>query len=87
MAAEITLLATGRTDEHRGTEDLTTFGREIEMPVWFFVLLAIILLFAVVLAAAMGFGRRAVGGQNTTIVEASPRPRTDRQDVTIVEGD
>lgn len=57
------------------------------MPVWFFVLLAIILLFAVVFAAAMGFGRRSVGGQNTTIVEASPRPRTDRQDVTIVEGD
>jgi hypothetical protein len=57
------------------------------MPVWFFVLLAIILLVAVVFAVAMGFGRRSVGGQNTTIVERGPQPPTDRQDVTIVEGD
>lgn len=57
------------------------------MPVWFFVLLAIILLAAVALAVAMGFGRRSVGGQNTTIVERGPSPPTDRQDVTVVEGD
>jgi len=57
------------------------------MPVWFFVLLAIILLVAVVFAVAMGFGRRSAGGQNTTIVDRRPLPPTDRKDVTIVEGD
>jgi hypothetical protein len=72
---------------HRGKRDRTTSGREIEMPVWFFVLLAIILLLAVVFAVAMGFGRRSVGGQNTTIVERRPLRTTDREDVTIVEGD
>ena len=58
------------------------------MPVWFFVVLAIVLLVAVFLALAMGFGRRraSTGGQNTTIVERRPSD-TDRQDVTVVEGD
>jgi hypothetical protein len=57
------------------------------MPVWFFVLLAIVLLVAVVLALTMGFGRRgSAGGQNTTIVERRPSS-TERQDVTVVEGD
>jgi hypothetical protein len=58
------------------------------MPVWFFVLLAIVLLVAVLLALTMGFGRArsAAGGQNTTIVERRPS-NTDRQDVTVVEGD
>ena len=58
------------------------------MPVWFFVVLAIVLLVAVFLALAMGFGRRrgSAGGQNTTIVERRPSD-TDRQDVTVVESD
>jgi hypothetical protein len=59
------------------------------MPFWFFVLLAIVVLFAFVIAMTMGFSRRtggASGGQNTTIVERRP-PASDRQDVTIVEGD
>jgi hypothetical protein len=58
------------------------------MPVWFFVLLAIVLLVAVLLALTMGFGRSrgSAGGQNTTIIERRPS-ETDRQDVTVVEGD
>jgi hypothetical protein len=56
------------------------------MPVWFFVLLAIVLVVAVALAFSMGFARRSAGGQNTTIVEG--RPSSDnRRDVTVVEGD
>ena len=57
------------------------------MPVWFFILLAVLLAVAVVIALSMGVGRRSAGGgQNTTIVERRA-PATDRQDVTIVEGD
>ena len=57
------------------------------MPVWFFVVLAIILLVAVLLALTMGFGRfRGSAGQNTTIVERRPSDN-DRQDVTVVESD
>ena len=58
------------------------------MPVWFFVVLAIVLLVAVFLALAMGFGRRraSAGGQNTTIIERRPSDN-DRQDVTVVESD
>jgi hypothetical protein len=58
------------------------------MPVWFFVVLGVIVLFAVVLALTMGFGRRSAGGsggQNTTIVER--RPSSDRRNTTVVEGD
>jgi len=54
------------------------------MPVWFFVVLAIVLLVAVLLALSMGFGRSR--GQNTTIVERRPSS-TERNDVTVVEGD
>jgi hypothetical protein len=58
------------------------------MPVWFFVVLALVLLFAVVLALTTGFRRfgSSAGGQNTTFVERRPSSK-DRQDVTIVEGD
>ena len=58
------------------------------MPVWFFVVLAIVLLVAVLLALTMGFGRfrGSGGGQNTTIVERRPSS-TERTDVTVVEGD
>jgi hypothetical protein len=58
------------------------------MPVWFFVLLAIVLLVAVVLAVTMGFGRvrGSAGGQNTTIIERRPS-EADREDVTVVESD
>ena len=58
------------------------------MPVWFFVVLAILLLVAVLLALTMGFGRfrGSAGGQNTTIVERRPSDN-DRQDVTVVESD
>jgi len=57
------------------------------MPVWFFVLLAIVLLVAVLLALTMRFGRSGrSGGQNTTIVERRPSAN-DRHDVTVVEGD
>ena len=61
--------------------------REDDMPAWFFVLLAVVLLSAVLLALTTGFGRFGrSGGQNTTIVERRP-DTSDRQDVTIVEGD
>jgi hypothetical protein len=58
------------------------------MPVWFFVVLAIVLLVAVLLALTMGFARvrGSAGGQNTTIVERRPAAG-ERQDVTVVEGD
>ena len=39
------------------------------MPVWFLVLLLLILAFAVVLALGMAYSRRSAGGQNTTIVK------------------
>ena len=57
------------------------------MPVWFFVLLAVIVLVAVVMAITMGFRRSGAGagGQNTTIVER--RPSSDRQNTTVVERD
>jgi len=53
------------------------------MPAWFFVLLGVILAFAVVLALTMGFSRRSAGGQNTTIVER--RPRSDIETTTVIE--
>jgi len=39
------------------------------MPVWFLVVLLVILAFAVVLAIGMAYSRRAAGSQNTTIIE------------------
>ena len=39
------------------------------MPVWFLVLLLVLLAFAVVLAIGMAYSRRSAGGQNTTIIE------------------
>jgi hypothetical protein len=57
------------------------------MPVWFFILLGLIVVVAVVLAITMGFTRRSVGsagGQNTTIVERRP---SETQRTTVVEGD
>ena len=39
------------------------------MPVWFLVLLLVILAFAIVLAIGMAYSRRGAGGQNTTIIE------------------
>jgi hypothetical protein len=39
------------------------------MPVWFLVLLLVMLAFAIVLAIGMAHSRRSAGGQNTTIVE------------------
>lgn len=53
------------------------------MPLWFFLLLAVLLAAAVILAVAMGFGRSA-GGQNTTIIE---RGRRSEPNTTVVERD
>jgi hypothetical protein len=39
------------------------------MPVWFLVLLLVIVAFAIVLAIGMAFSRRSASGQNTTIIE------------------
>jgi hypothetical protein len=39
------------------------------MPLWFFILLLVVLALAVILAIAMGVGRRSADGQNTTIIE------------------
>jgi len=56
------------------------------MPVWFFVLLILVVLIAAVLAVAMAYrGRASAGGQNTTIVEREPR--TSDPNVTVVESD
>lgn len=55
------------------------------MPLWFFILLAIVVLVAVLLAISMAYrGRSSVGGQNTTIVE---RNRPADQNTTVVERD
>jgi ABC-type transporter Mla subunit MlaD len=51
--------------------------------IWLFVLLAIVLVVAVVLAILNYSRRPAGGGQNTVIVE---RPAND-QDTTVVEND
>ena len=37
------------------------------MPIWFFIVLLLVVLFAVVLA--FGMNRRSAGSQNTTIIE------------------
>jgi hypothetical protein len=62
--------------------------REIsDMPTWFFLLLLIVLAFAILLAIGMAYSRRsgaAVGGQNTTVIERE-RPASD-QNTTVVEG-
>jgi hypothetical protein len=39
------------------------------MPVWFLVVLLVVLAFAIVLSIGMAYSRRSAGGQNTTIVE------------------
>ena len=39
------------------------------MPVWFLVLLLVILAFAIVLANGMAYSLRGAGGQNTTLIE------------------
>lgn len=39
------------------------------MPVWFLVILVVVLAFAVLLAVAMGYSRRSRSGQSTTIVD------------------
>ena len=39
------------------------------MPVWFFIVLLLVLLFAVGLAVAMRSSRGSASGQNTTIIE------------------
>ncbi len=55
------------------------------MPTWFFILLGLIVVVAVVMAITMGFTRRgSAGGQNTTIVERTP---SDPQNTTVVESD
>ena len=45
----------------------TNEGKVVAMPVWFFVVLLLVVLFAVILA--FGMNRRSTGGQNTTIIE------------------
>lgn len=55
------------------------------MPAWFLVVLLVVLAFAVLLAIAMGYSRRSVNGQNTTIIER--RPSSDGQNTTVVESD
>ena len=55
------------------------------MPLWFFILLAIMVLVAVLLAISMAYrGRSSAGGQNTTIIE---RHSPADQDTTVVEQD
>jgi hypothetical protein len=40
------------------------------MPTWFFLVLLVILVFAILLAVAMAYSRRSgSNGQNTTVVE------------------
>jgi uncharacterized membrane protein YqiK len=39
------------------------------MPLWFFIVLLVVLAVAVILAIAMGMSRRSANGQNTTIIE------------------
>jgi hypothetical protein len=57
------------------------------MPLWFFVLLAIILLVAVLLAISMAYrGRSSGAGQNTTIIEDRP-PRDGDNTTTVIERD
>lgn len=53
------------------------------MPFWVFLLLALLMVLAVVLAVTMGFGRSA-GGQNTTIIE---RGRREPDSTTVIERD
>ncbi len=56
------------------------------MPVWFLVLLVIIVLVAALLAVAMAYrGRASAGGQNTTIIEREPR--ANDSNVTVIESD
>ena len=44
------------------------------MPIWFLVVLLLLVLFAVVLA--FGMNRRSAGGQNPTIIEKKSRATT-----------
>lgn len=53
------------------------------MPLWFFLLLALVVVVAVVFAISVGF-RRSAGGQNTTIVE---RGRGSDPSTTVIERD
>ncbi len=53
------------------------------MPLWFLVVLLIIVAFAILMALTMGYSRRSAGGQNTTIIERG-RP-TDRENTTVIE--
>jgi multisubunit Na+/H+ antiporter MnhC subunit len=55
------------------------------MPLWFFILLAIVVLVAVLLAISLAYrGRSSTGSQNTTIIERhSPADR----ETTVVEQD
>ena len=46
------------------------------MPVWFLVVLLVLLAFAIVLAIGMAYSRRGAGGQNTTIIERDSTTRT-----------
>ena len=55
------------------------------MPVWFIVVLLLVLAFAVLLAIGMAYSRRSAGGQNTTIIERGSS--SDGQKTTVVEGD
>ena len=55
------------------------------MPVWFLVVLLVVLAFAMLLAITMGYSRRSANGQNTTVIER--RPSSDGQNTTVVEGD
>jgi len=44
------------------------------MPIWFFVLVILVVIVAALLAIAMAHrGRASAGGQNTTIIEREPR--------------
>ena len=54
------------------------------MPVWFLVVLLVVVAVAVLLAITMR-SRYSSGGQNTTIVERGPQ--SDGRNTTVVEGD
>jgi uncharacterized membrane protein YqiK len=54
------------------------------VPVWFLVVLLVVVAVAVLLAITMR-SRYSPGGQNTTIVER--RPQSDGQKTTVVESD
>jgi hypothetical protein len=79
----IRLGSSERRRQHK--RSLSRPGAESIMQLWFFVLLAVVVLVAVLLAISMAYrGRSSAAGQNTTIIERnSPADR----DTTVVEHD